>query len=280
MNKVSTDQPEKLVSTSVFNPCNALFKQPRNARAKCTRIWCKLEVCALRDAGSCSLNGVFGGCCLYGRLSCEVGPTPRARKFSAWIRERQKEREDIPSLGYPVCKLAFIGEWVYLPYAHMDMNKSLEFTGKMLRKEDWTIGTVLQLIDFRPQPLFGYGEIASYQQEGVPLFLMHLREVALEMWARVIASRPELDTQPDYVGRKALVNTLAHPIEWTTKHAEYPVRWRWDGKQLTSSSPDVYSKTWGKVKLAELTLAGVPADDAAVEVQSNDWVTERTVFVD
>jgi len=280
MNKVSTGQPEKAVSRNVFNPCNAIFKQPRNARAQCTTIWCKLEVCALRDAGSCSLCVLFGSCCPYGRLSREVGPTPRARKFSTWIIERKEAYKDIPSLGYPVKKLAFVGEWVYLPYAHMDMKAALEFAGKMLHKRDWTINSVLQLIDFRPRPLFGYGEIESYQTEEVPLFLAHLREVDSVMWAQVIASRPELNTQPDYVGRKALVKTLAHPIEWTTKHAKYPVRWQWDGKQLRTPSPDVYSKTWGGVKLAKLTLAGVPADDAAIEVQSNGWVTEQTVFVD
>ncbi len=200
MNKGSTNQPEKPVSRNVFDPRHALFKQPRNARAQCTTIWCKLESCVLRDAGSCSLCVLFGSSCPYGRLSREVGPTPRAQKFSTWIRERKEAYKDTPLLGCPASRLAFIGEWVYLPYAHMDMKKSLEFTGKMLRKEEWTIGTVLQLIDFRPQPLFGYGEIASYQQKHVPLFLSHLREVDPVMWTQVVASRPELNTQPDYVG--------------------------------------------------------------------------------
>lgn len=272
---------ERAVSRNVFNPCKALFKQPRNARAKCTTVWCKLESCILRDAGSCAiLGGLFGVSCPYGRLSRETGPTPRAQKFSAWLRERKEAYKDTPCLGYPATKLAFIGEWVYLPYAHMDMKKSLEFTGTMLHKKDWTICAVLQLIDFRPQPLFGWGEIASYQQKHVPLFLTHLREVDPEMWAQVIASRPELDTAPDHVGRKALVKTLAHPISWTTKHAKYPVHWKWDGEQLTTKSPDVYSNTWGGVKLAEFTLVGVPADDAVVKVQTNDWVTGDTIFVD
>ncbi len=226
--------------------------------------------------------------CPYGRISEDVGPTRRARKFSTWIHKHKDKHPGVPTLGYPAHKMALVGDFVYLPYVYMNMNEAAPFEGHsglfckgtcLIPKDNWTVDLVCCLLDFHPRDLMGR-VITSYQEKEVPLFLMHLREVDCEMWQQLIVRCPELDVVPDHTGRKAILKTLAHPIEWNTGHEGYPVCWRWDGKQLMTTSPSAYSSIWGKVTLSELTLTGVPADDAVVKVRSNDWVTGDTIFID
>ena len=124
------------------------------------------------------------------------------------------------------------------------------------------------------------GEITSYQKEAVPKFLVHLREVDPEMWAQLIAVRPELDKQASHVGRSALLSTLKPGIEWTENADKYPVKWQWDGTTLKTTSMNSYSSTWGKVKVESVVIHATPKADATVVVQSDEWVVAETVFVD
>ena len=280
---------ERPISRFVFDPSTSLFKQSKSEPATCETIWCKLENCPLAEAGTCMWKPVLGWTrCPYGRIQAEKGPTRRSSKFYSWIREKKAQYPDVPNLGYPAMKMAFIGEYVYLPYSHMDMNEEVPFLARsgvfahgqcLIPQEHWTLDTVLKILDFRPQALMG-GEIVSYQQKEIPLFLMHLREY--DMWESLIAARPELNTAPNYVGRKALLRTLTYPITWTARSSqnEYPVIWTWDGKRVSTTSKDAYSSTWGQIKLDSLELRGVPAHDTTIVVQQNEWVANDTVFVD
>lgn len=281
----------RIVSCNIYNPRNALFKEFRNDRAKCTTVTCTLVSCPLRDVGTCSLIAVLGGdACPYGRIRTETGFTPRAGKFSGWISDRRKEYEGVPCLTWVVGKMALVGDYVFLPYAHIDMNEAVPFLAhgggfllgcRFLPQADWTPDNVCKMLDFRPRAMMG-GEITSYQKEGVPKFLLHLRETDPEMWAALIAERPALDTAPDHVGRKALLKTLTHPIEWTTDghKGRYCVTWRWDGQHVRTTSEHAYNATWGGMKLKQVVVEGIPEDDATLVVQDNAWVNDETVFVD
>ena len=146
-------------------------------------------------------------------------------------------------------------------------------------REAWTIDTVLTLIQFRPQALMG-GEIHSYQQESVPKFIEHIRETDPAMWSELIAAMPQLNKAANHVGRKALLKTLAFPIDIPPKDSRYPVAWHWDGKVLSTKSVNAYSDTWGGQKPESISLQLTPRDDATVVVANNSWVTQGTVFVD
>ena len=146
-------------------------------------------------------------------------------------------------------------------------------------RKDWTLSTVLALLNHCPQAMMG-GTIHAYQKESIPAFLAHLQEVDPDMWDLLIQEKPELDKPLDYVGRKALLRTLNHPIEWTTKHDRYPVKWVWDGEWLSSSDVNAYDKTWGQIALDEVEIKGKPEESAVLIVQDNAWVNEGTQFVD
>lgn len=285
----SEDKGERrrVVSKHVFNPATSIFKQSKNEKAVYTTILCKLESCPLRDAGACMLRPLFGSTqCPYGRVRKETGPTRRAQKFSKWIRDRQDEYPGVPTLGYPKTRMAIVGEYVYLPYAHMTLCSPVPFLSHggfmssgtcLLPLVNWSVENVERLVVFRPQAMMG-GEITKYQSEQVPLFLLHLRECDDRMWQQLITARPELDVEPNHVGRKAFLKTLRSPIHWGTKHANYPVQWEWNGREVVTQSLDAYDRTWGKMKVASVEIRAIPADDAEIEVQDNAWVTSETVF--
>ncbi len=226
----------RVVSANIFDPCKSIFKQPANTRAKCTTISCTLLECPLRDVKTCSWVSVFGGgaCCSYGKRYVVSGPTKRAGSCSIWVSDQKNKYADVPWLDIPARKMAFIGDYVYLPYAHMDMDKAVSFRGCFLLRKEWNVDTVCKLLDFRPQAIFG-GEITSYQQEIIPKFLLHLREADTAIWEALIAERPALETEPNHVGRKAILKTLNRPIKWTTDKT-YRVTWRWDGLLIRTSS--------------------------------------------
>ncbi len=234
---------EELAFARIYDPANALFKEHRNDKAKVTRYWCKNSDCPLRAKGQCTYAPILGwDRCPYGRVTFEEGFTWRARKYHAWLTEQKEKLKGIKAPGNPDQRIAFIGDYVYLPYPHMNMmgepflaKESLFVKGNaFMPRSAWTLEFVLKALAFRPQALMG-GEIRSYREESVPLFLRHLREEDPEMWAALIAVRPDLDKPPVYVGRKALLYTLRPGISFGPYHAAYPVRWTWDGEYLYTS---------------------------------------------
>ena len=185
--------------------------------------------------------------------------------------------------------MEFVGDYVLLPYSYMTMCKSVQFTkhggfisdgDPFLPREHWTSKTVLTLLDFRPQSLMG-GEITQYQKEEIPKFLTHLREADPAMWAELISARPALNVTPNHVGRRALLSTLNHPLEWTEcDKNNYPVTWKWDGKELTTTSMHSFNRTWGRVDVESVVIHAIPKSRATVVVQSNEWVNADTEFAD
>lgn len=289
MNEVATQPEFKVIHANVYNPVHGLFIAKASDHAEVQTISCCNESCPLRAAGQCYMRGgLFGNACPYGRSQREEGPTKRAAKFHEWVSQKEKLHEGVPFLSIPPDKMAFIGDYVLLPYTHLAMCKSIPFLKHssflssgvpFLPRQNWTVDTVLTMLQFRPQAMMG-GEITSYQKEALPKFLVHLREVDPEMWTQLIAVRPELDKQASHIGRKALLSTLKTGIEWTESATQYPVNWHWDGTVLTTTSINAYSATWGRVGIGSVVIQATPKSDATVVVQSNEWVTRETVFAD
>ena len=282
----------RLVSASVYNPANSIFKAQKSERATCTTVSCSLPECPLLANAQCVCRGgVFSAnYCPYGDVKTVSGPTQRARSYSGWVAERRDETDGIPCLSAPPKKMAFIGDYVYLPYSHMTMCKSvpflshysLAFSGKpFVQRDDWTVNVVETLVRFRPLSLTGH-EIASYRKKDVPRFVSHLRECDSAMFAELVKRCPEFDTAPDYVGRKAILSTLKAPIEWTetSSNGKYPVTWRWDGVYAVTQSEHAYNDTWGGMKRGKVDIRLVPRERQAIVVRDNAWVTDETEFVD
>ena len=279
----------RIIGGTVYDPTvgSIFHKAKKSERAEYRTILCKCDSCPLLAVGACIEVGMFSHC-VYGKFSKETGPTRQAKTFSEWVNARKEQSK---SFGWPKqapAKLSFIGDYVYLPYPHMDMCKDVPFVRhsafivsgvQFIPCAAWTLKNVLTLIDFRPQALMG-GEIGSYQREVIPLFKEHIRECDSEMWSQVILGRPQYDVAPNYVGRKAVVKTLAFPITIPAYDARYPVEWQWNGSTLTTTDIHAYGSTWGHVDAKSVKVELAPSDSATVVVKDNNWVVSSTVFVD
>lgn len=286
----------KLVFLSIIDPRNSFFKQPKSARAECYTVHCGLppdERCDLMGAGQCINATVMPSSrCPYAAPYGEVGPTRRSGDYRRWIEERKdrytSQLPDRVNFAAAQRVLSFVGQWVWLPYGHIEMNGGVPFLrhssflvdgSKFLRRSDWNLENVLKIVRFRPQAMMG-GEIRQYQGESVPKFLAHLRERDPEMWRLLVEVMPELDKPPNYVGRKAILRTLRPGISWSTGHEKYPVAWEWDGTVVRTRAVHAYCEVWGKVAAESITMEVKPKADSAIVVQHNDWVTNETVLID
>ena len=279
-----------IVSCGIFDPAKSIFKQPKSAKARCETVDCSLEECPLRAKGTCMWTPVLGYThCPYGKMRVENGPTRRAKSYYTWISDHREKYKGVPLLGSPADMMEFVGDYVYLPYAYMAMNKDVPFLDHsnlfnsgtcLLKKEDWTIDNVLKIVEFLPRAIFNNQVIADYQNKHIPKFLLHLREQDSDIWAQLIKKRPDLDQEPDHIGREAYITTLNAPLDLTTKHRDpkYNVKWHWDGTVLSTSSKYAYHSTWGDIPLDNFTLTATPAEDAVIVVQDNSWVNSETKF--
>lgn len=284
------ESESKLIGADVYDPRSpSIFgKGKKSKRALFKQIFCECETCPLLAMRQCVLISVLGSRCPHGKRTTETGPTQRARSYYEWVSSHTEIAKKVGWLGFAPKKMAFIGDYVYLPYSHMDMCKPVPFLAHsafavsgspFIKRDDWTIETVLKLVDFHPIAMFG-GVIDSYQKSEVPIFLQHIRELDQSMWSQLTAVRPELDTEPNYVGRKALLRTLASPITIPPHDSRYPVAWTWDGETATTDDVNCYERTWGKIDAKSLSLTLKPTEDAVVVVADNSWVKPETVFVD
>lgn len=284
--------PVRTVHCSVYDPTGFyLFKPKKNARAEVTTIGCSLGQCPLRDKGYCMCIAILGGhACPYGKKHKATGYTRRARGYRKWIEDHTAAYKDVPRLSAAPHRMAFVGDYIFLPYAYMSMCEAVPFLvhssafvqgTSLLPRKVWTIETVRVLVDFRPQALLG-GEIEGYQDKVVPSFVEHLREEDPWMFKQLLEICPKYDKLSDYVGRHAYVRTLKPNIEWDAgKNSKYPVHWKWDGEALTTTSRWAYKDTWGGSIEAETVLVKiVPGKSATVQVQDNGWVVPTTEFRD
>lgn len=304
MSDIPTGTVMKPVHFNIFIPHKSMFKSSRNDRSQVQLVLCsRFEDCDLIKRGECSFNSSFGWhACPYGMHRKYEGFTPKARAYSKWNEEQKKKYEGVPYLNGHTDVLAFIGDYVFLPYAHMDMadvgwiQKSTGFFGRgcaFLKKELFTPQTILQLIDFRPQAMMG-GEIKDYQEKSVPKFVKHLQEKCpdlLEETEKLEIKRlldlgktneenhffkskiKQILAQYSYVGRKAILQTLTPNIgKFVDIHKG---EWVWDGEYLTSLNS--HASFMLVDRFDEIKVK--PRERAKVEITDNAQVNEKTEFL-
>lgn len=284
----------KIVHAHVYNPQNALFKSNRNDKAECQIITCyNSGNCGLFNRGECATLTSFGfSACPYGKKSFETGFTPKAMAFNKWISDRKdKYKDQLGKLKSYQRKMALVGEYVFLPYAHLNMNRALPFKhhgsafssgDNFIELAQFNVELIMSIINFYPQAMMG-GEIVSYQREVVPKFVAHLREVFPDRYSDVVKHHPyiaNIVSNLSPVGRKALLNTL-RPGVIVTKYHDTPKlntqHWVWDGEYLTSTNAGV---SFPIVDYDECTIRIKPKPNVSVQITSEDQVDDDTKYTD
>lgn len=227
------------IFTRIFNK--------KNDRAIYREYKCCLDgECPLLAKGECLHISQFESC-MYGGGVTEESKTPRAKSYKPWIAEREKRIEDFKKEGKVLPRnatnsLEFIGDYVWLPYAHTSMCEKVPFVRHslfmvsgvpFLKREDFTIENIETLVLFRPHAIFG-GEITDYQKKSVPMFLRALRTKVPDTYRELVEKHPE------FVDRIPILSSITVPMHCIDAGVVegYLVRGKytpleWDGEYLT-----------------------------------------------
>jgi len=283
----------KVIHATVYDPHGkSLFKSKSTDRAECKIINCSnYENCSLFKMGKCIVADSLFGRCVYGRRQAFQGPTKRAQACITWVAEKKDKYKDVLwKMTTAPRKLAIIGEYVYLPYSHMDMNEDVPFmqhekffqSGIPFIKIDlFTVAVVVSVLKFRPRAM-NYQEITSYRKEQLPKFAIHLKEVMPELYNAVLNEFPELGeilASSTMVGRKALVHSLKAGTVVTKYHDsdKLPTQhWTWDGEWLTSTDS---GPTLSIVAFSESVTKIKPKAGESVVITNDMQVDENTEYV-
>lgn len=270
----------KLVHAHVYNPAApGIFKAKASEPASFHTVSCSAsERCSLFAKGQCAARQFLGNGCVYGQATVQRGPSKRARGFYDWIRARKEESAKVGQLAAPPTRLAAVGDYIWLPYAHMNAvirgeTRFFEASHAVfLPIAEFTAAKIAFLCNGRPQAIMG-GEIRAYQQESVPLFIAHLSESYPDLLREAAALSPRIRAvlaTLTKVGRKARLRTL-RPNVGTFEG------WTWDGSHLTSRIRTSFPP-FTKFGAREVRI--LPSEDAVVVITDDAQVTADTVFED
>lgn len=271
-------QEYKVVHFNLFRPDKTIFKQNKNDKAEVQTIsCCNSDNCGLFKRGECSFRIAFSSSrCPYGQYSIYTGFTRRARGYYDWYRKQEKRYEGVKFLNRPKM-MAVVGDYIFLPYSFMDMCKDLPWSGPFLKKEDFTVETIIKLINFRPKALLFNNEITEYQKEIPPLFLKHLFEQMPELFEQVIKADGTIKKRFEKfsnIGRKAVLETIT-PNVGQLKDIHGGL-WTWDGELLHSKNSHASFVLVDKFK--EIII--IPEEKQAITINDEGQVNKNTIFID
>ncbi|NGP60001.1 hypothetical protein FLT15_17135 [Paenibacillus thiaminolyticus] len=255
-------------------------------------IYCdKYDKCSYYRNHQClCVRSIGSSGCKFGRAITERGYTSRAKKYHEF-RNKWTTNERYSKLKHPKDKLGLIDDVVVFPYPFIRVSdrdgqlkvESPSWSGSdtsFIPLDDFTPELIKQICSYRPMAVMG-GEIKDYQKKIVPLFLSHLAEVIPDKYKEFTTEFPEYLKKHDYVGRKALLKSIA-PSKVEYKSSNYPQfneEWHWDGEKLKYQSGHVYEfRVTKDYDIEEITI--IPRDNAIVTISDNNQVTFETVFID
>ena len=130
------------------------------------------------------------------------------------------------------------------------------------------------IFSYKPHAIMG-GVIEDYQKKVVPEVLQDLKKVAPDIYNDFIVKHPEYDIAPNYIGKKAYVNSLKPNTKFKYKGCE----WLYDGEYVSTENFDIgiYSPWWSDgVKHSDVRMKGT--DKMLFEINDNSIVDEDTKF--
>lgn len=249
------------------------------------------DKCSYYQSNQClCVRSIGSSECKFGRVTTERGYTSRARKYHEF-RSKWTSHERYSKLKHPSPKLGLIDDVIVFHYTYIritDNDGEFKVGSPSLFGTDtafiplksFTNELIKKICSFRPMAVMG-GEISDYQKKIVPLFLSHLSEVLPDRYEEFTKEYPEYLKKHDYVGRKALLKSIA-PSRVQYKSSSYPQfneEWNWDGEVLIYKAGYVSDfRVTKDYDIASIIL--LPKDEAVITISSNDQVTDETVFVD
>ena len=239
----------RTIGIDIYEP----FKQTE--RAEVTIYKCQLlNDCPIYKENKCLMTGMSmcRGTCKYGKRTGATSQTKRAKSYSPFVEEWKKKKAEFKkSLGtFYDNRMLVIGDWVYLPYAHMNHRDGKhqeipfeQYSGfmmsgsKFIELEKFTPEVIVKLKKLKPSALMG-GEITSYQEKELPNFFMHLQKLIPDLYEKACRLDPEIR---EYTKRIKFPAKLNCPIKYIPKGVikgyvldKNIVAKKWDGITMTA----------------------------------------------
>ena len=240
---------------------------------------CNSDNCALHKRDECCIiDGWINNPCPYGTHSNYAGYSRRSLKHYKWIKEQtEKYISVLDKLSLASNVMAVVGEFIYLPYAHITINKTVPFKNRnnffsvgdsMLEMKYFTIDNIISICEFKPYTIFGDSLIVSYQKNEIPKFVKHLSEQFPDLYNELCEKLPRIKDIPlTNVGRKAYLFTLNSNIgQYVDCHNSH---WIWDGQYLISHDSKASFILVDEFDEIKLKPTGNPIVDITEDAQTN-----------
>lgn len=236
--------------------------------------------------------------CPYSQINTRKGKSSRSKDYYVLKHEYYDDQfyKDIKDLGItPAQSMMYfeIGDYSYIRLTELGCKITMSTTEPNKRRIITNHWSDILLKD-ETYLLSGDGFIrksnftAEFFKQLFEKAEWNGRSKAVEaLKADIYKARPDLAEKlgieaPNYVGRKARLNTLTPPFEFEKEKIKYQFT---EDKMITSTDPKVIddmllSKTWTKYigELVEVKATFKPKDDVYIEVADNSWVNDNTVF--
>lgn len=251
-------------------------------------IYCdKHETCSFYKKGLCMRVRSFnGGSCKYGKTETVKGYTSRAMKYYAFKRKYKQDEKYNKLNRSNNIYIAKIDNEIVINLPHCKIQNGLlevpYFSNELsfILLSDFDNVLIKKICDFKPQAMIG-GEIKSYQEKYIPNFLMQLKLLDIDIYNNFINEYSQYDFEPNYVGKKAKLNTINEGIVryMSSSYPQFNEYWNWDGEFLTYekgylNKPNICKE----FEVVEFKIK--PNENTVIEISDNEQVNENTEFID
>lgn len=237
--------------------------------------------CKSYNEGKCVCQDLFLGYikCPHSKRITDIGVTKRAKSFGiASERWKEEYKTDIKIQNKVICEC---GDYIYLPYTYLSTYRGKIFeeleNNYFLSKKYFDIEHIHKIITYKPYALMG-GEITNYQKQEVPKFIRHLYENYNDLYNQYIEKYPEMKNlcescNCNHVGRKAYLYTLNEGATFQDCHKN---TWIKKDNYMVCENYSTWLAAGTKARKCMQKIMG----DEIVEITSNDYVSEETIFVE
>lgn len=252
--------------------------------------------CSFHEEGKCLLCRSFmqPSRCPYGRVETVKGYTSRAKKYYDFKRQWESD-PTYGKLRYPNGLVSVMGDTLYIYTNYVDVHTRNERDEKWRRDiNGYVIGNcgfgcnyvflpikdvsnelLYAIFEYSPTGLMG-GSIDAWKAKRVPEILQGLKKCVPEIYAKFVLEYPEYNYAPNYIGKKAFVDSLAPGTIFTVKGK----KWLYDGEFVSSATEiDIGSSSPWWLQGGTETLVKIRVNPRmTIEVTDNSIVDDNTRF--
>lgn len=263
-----------------------LFGKGRERPLEADEIFCdRHEDCSYFKQGMClRCRCMFGTQCKYGETVRTVGYTSRAKKYYAF-QEKYKKDPLYGKLHVARGNVACVGDYLLIDTGYVQAKKkgdAYEIDSRFklgncvswILKSEVTPELLSRILRARPRDMFG-DIITDYQEKNVPDVLIGLKRTCPQIYNDLIREYPEYDREPNYIGKKAFVNSLRPGTHLIARNTE----WFFDGECLIAHDFNIGAGSPWWMQGDNIADVKIKVNERmVVEITDNSMVDENTRF--